>query len=182
MQKSSKLLFVSLILMFATSIAYSGEYSPAFPEYLAEHQNDDMVSAIITMSDQVNLRALQDDLYARQADRREWHEAVVRSLQEKATLTQADIIARLDQMGASGMVAKYKSLWIGNIIVVSATREALDELVSRDDVARISPDYYIEQIEPVSKGGDEPTIAGHEIGLERIHADQCWAMGHRCRW
>jgi len=177
MQKSSKLLFVSLILLFATSIAYSGEYSPAFPEYLAEHQNDDMVSAIITMSDQVNLRALQDDLYARRADRREWHEVVVRALQEKATLTQADIIARLDQMGASGMVSKYKSLWIGNIIVVSATREALDELVSRDDVARISPDYYIEQIEPVSKGGDEPTIAGHEIGLERIHADQCWAMG-----
>jgi subtilisin family serine protease len=79
---------------------------------------------------------------------------------------------------AAGQVEKFRSFWLGNMVMVVATEAALEEIVSRPDVARVSPDYPIVSIQPTSEGGDEPIIAGHEIGLERIHADQVWAMGY----
>ena len=177
MPRPLKLLFVCISVMLLGATALAGEYSPAFPQYLSEHQGENMVTAIITMTDQVDLRALQDQLYARHADRREWHETVVRALQEKATLTQANILSEISLLESRGEVEKYHSLWIGNIVIVSATRQAIDRLVVRDDVAMVSPDYSIETVEPVSKGGDEQVIARVENGLSAIHADQVWAMG-----
>jgi subtilisin family serine protease len=176
MRKISGFLTLNMILLLCISSVNAGEYSPDFTEYLAM-QDREMVSAVVSMADQVDLRLLQDQLYAQRADRRTWHEAVVRALQEKATLTQADIIARLDELVGGGQVEKYRALWISNIIIVTARTEVFDELVGRGDVGQISPDYMVELIQPSSRGGDEPVIAGHEIGLERIHADECWAMG-----
>jgi len=179
MQKSLRLLLIAVVVLGASSLAFAGQYSTAWPQYLAD-QNDgqQMVTGIITMADQVDLRSLQDRLYAQGADRRAWHEAVVLALQDKATLTQADIMARLEELAASGQVEKYQSLWIANLVAIKAVPAVFDELVSRPDVAQVSPDYAIESVEPVSEGGDEPIVAGHEIGLERIHADDVWAMGY----
>jgi bacillopeptidase F len=173
-----ELLLFSYIALLAVSPALAGEYSPVWPEFLADRQgNQGMVTGIITMAEQVDLRALQDKLYAQKADRQTWHKDVVMALRDKAAATQADIVARLENLAQTGQVSEYRALWVANIITVSAERAVFDELVARSDVLAISPDYPVEIIEPVSKGGDSPTIAGHEIGLERIHADDVWAMG-----
>ena len=177
MQKSLRIFSVNLLLLLLCSSAFAGQYTSDFPDYLAGlDDGQEMVSAIVTMADRVDLRALQDRLYAEGADRRAWHEAVVLALQDKAAYTQADIIARLDEMVASGQVEKYQQHWIGNVISVSAATAALDELVARQDVHEIAPDYLIETIKPVVQD-DEPLISGHEIGLERIHATEVWALG-----
>jgi len=178
MQTRTKFLFLILVSLVAFSASLAGEYSSAFPEYLSAAENSDHVGAIITMADQVDLMALQDQLYAIKADRQLWHETVVRALQEKAILTQADIVARLDELAASGQIDEYKTHWLGNVIVVKGSVIALDELVARTDVLRISPDYPIELVRPVSVSGDEPIIASHEVGLDRIHAPEAWAMGY----
>jgi hypothetical protein len=177
MPKSLKLIVVGLFILAMGSTAMAGRYSDAFPQYLADHSQDAKVTAIITMADQVNLRTLQDGLYAQHADRRAWHEAVVRALQEKATISQADIMSELSQMVATGEVEKYHGLWIGNIIIVTATPATFDRLVSRNDVLMISPNYDIESIKPVEMHNDLPVIAGHEIGADRLNVPQCWAMG-----
>jgi len=178
MKGSLRILVVGLAAaLFLGSAVQAGEYSPDFGAYLADHQQDETVGAVVTMVDQVDLDALKQELNARRADRREWHEAVVLALQEKATNTQADIIAQLDELAAQGKVEKYRNLWISNIILVNANREALDKIVSRNDVEMIYPDYEIENIEPVNKGEDSPTIAGVENGLRAIRADEVWAMG-----
>jgi bacillopeptidase F len=129
------------------------------------------------MADRVDLDALKSELYSRRADRREWHETVVLALQEKASITQADILSQMADLKYQGMVEKYTPLWIGNVILVKALPSALDILVRRADVDMINPDYQIESIQPVSKGGDEPILAGVEIGLEAIQADLVWDMG-----
>ncbi len=155
----------------------AGEYSSDFDLYLADHQSDTMIEAIITMADQVDLDALKADLYAVHADRQLWHETIVRALQEKATYTQAGILAELSDLASQGMVAKVRGLWVGNVILVTATREALEIIVNRDDVLSVNPNYPIENNEPVAKGGDTPSIAGVESGLRAIRADEVWAMG-----
>ena len=177
MERSLRFLFIGLAVLMFSSVAYAGEYSPDFGAYLADHQQDEMVGAIVTMADKVDLEALKSELYARHADRREWHETVVLALQAKATATQADILAQIDGLAAQGKVEKYRNLWVGNVILINATREALDILVARNDVEAIYPDYPIENIEPVSKGDDIPIIAGVENGLRAIRADEVWAMG-----
>jgi bacillopeptidase F len=178
MKKISIILVAGLLIMSSPSQIRAGEYSPAWHQFQSGRQQDnETISAIITMADQVDLRVIQDQLYAQQADRVTWHEAVMRALQENASMTQADLIARLEEMKATGQVEKYRSLWIGNIVLVRASLAALDELVSRADIMRISPDYQIESIEPVSGGEGGPLISGHELGLERIRANECWAIG-----
>src|SRR4030065_1187932 len=104
MQTPRKLLTFIALSLAICSTAFAGQYSPSIPSYLASIEDAEHVDAIITMADQVDLRALQDGLYAVSADRQTWHETVVRALQDKATLTQADIVARLNQMMAAGQV------------------------------------------------------------------------------
>ncbi|MCP4584282.1 MAG: S8 family serine peptidase, partial [candidate division Zixibacteria bacterium] len=167
---------IALILIFAVSSS-AGTFSSDFEQYLIDNQSRNMVGAIITLTDQVDLDALKSELYAIRADRRQWHEAVVLALQEKATQTQGPILAQLDELAGQGLVEDYRGLWIANLVLVTATEEALDILVARDDVLQINPEYQIESVKPVDEGGDQPLIAGVEIGLERIHAPECWAMG-----
>ncbi|MEE9555432.1 MAG: S8 family serine peptidase [candidate division Zixibacteria bacterium] len=177
MKRSLKFVIAGLAILIFASGVNAGEYSADFELYQADNQQGEMTGAIITMTEQVDLEALKQELNARRADRREWHETVVLALQENATVNQADILAQLEELTRQGMVEKYRNLWVGNVILVNATQDALDILVARNDVLMIHPDYPVESIEPVSKGDDSPTIAGVENGLRAIRADEVWAMG-----
>ena len=177
---SKKLMLLALILFTLTifSAAFAGQYSQSFPQYLALHTGEAKVTAIITMADQVNLRAIQDQLYAQHADRRLWHETVVRALQEKATLSQANLLSVLSSLQQTGQVQDYTSIWLGNMIIVTATPQTFDQLVLREDILQVGPNYEIENNQPVSEDpGDTPVITGHEIGADWIHASECWAIG-----
>ncbi len=165
-----------ILILFATS-TIAGTYSSDFEQYMLDNRAKDMVSAIITMSDQVDLSALQSNLYAIHAERKQWHETIVLALQEKATNTQGPILAQLDALSKQGMVGSYQGLWIGNIILVTASAAALDILVQREDVLQICPDNQIESVRPVEGDDNQPLISSVEIGLQRIHAPEVWAMG-----
>lgn len=178
MQKECRFLLISLIILVFIPSTFAGQYSSDFGQYLADHESDRMVGAIVVMADQLDLTALKAGLYSRHADRRERHETVVRALQEHATISQASIMAQLSDLANQGLVEKYRGFWIANVVLVIATREAFDVIVSRHDVNRISPDYPIENIKPVNKGGDRPIIAGIESGLRAIRADEVWDMGY----
>jgi subtilisin family serine protease len=178
MRLFKRLLIICTMLLAMVPGLKAGQYSPAWQNYLAAHSQDHMVGAIITMADQVDLRSLQDHLYAIHADRQLWHQTVMTALQDKATTTQADILAQLADLQAQGQVSHYQGLWVGNVVVVKATPAVLEQLVSRNDVMQVSPDYPIQNIAPVDVHlGNQPTIASVENGLKAIGADSCWAIG-----
>jgi subtilisin family serine protease len=169
-------ILVSLLLI--AGLAEAGTIQPPLDEIIAEANAGEFIGAIVVMADKVDLGALKQELYARRADRREWHQAVVLALQEKATVSQADILTQLARLADQGLVRDYQSIWIGNVVLVTAAGEAFDILVQRDDVLQINLDYEIENIKPVSKGDDSPPLtAGVEAGLKAIRADEVWAMG-----
>jgi len=172
------MLMVLQFLLIPTIIAIAGEYSSDFTEYLADNQNENFISAIISMTDKVDIANMKSELANRKATRRETHEAVVTTLWDKAQNTQSFIIEQLKEMEKNNQVESYKSLWIDNIIVVKATQEALDILVMREDVSLISPNYKIELIKPIDeKISDSLLTANTEIGLERIRVDELWPLG-----
>ena len=164
-------------LLFA-ALAEAGTIKPPLDEIIAEADAGEFIGAIIVMADRVDLDALKQELSTRRADRREWHETVVLALQDKATVSQADILSQLAALANRGLVKDYQGFWIGNVIQVNATGEAYDILVQRQDVLQINLDYEIENIQPVSKDDeDPPMIAGVEAGLRAIRADEVWAIG-----
>ncbi len=166
-----------VVFAFTTGIE-AGTFSSDFNQFAADNQSKDVISAVITMSDRVDLEALKAELYAQKADRREWHETVVRALQDKATVAQADFIASLDEMVKQGKVENYRSFWLGNLIVVTAASDVFDELVLRADVDQIAPNYKVESIKDFENTDMPLTTSGVESGLSAIRADEVWAMGY----
>jgi bacillopeptidase F len=168
-----------VFMIFNTSPGViAGEFSSGWQAYTAEHSQDKTIAAVITMADQVNLRSLQDSLYLINADRRLWHEVVVRALQLKALVTQAEILSALADLQAQGQVVSYRGLWIGNLVIAKATVETFNLLCERPDVEQISPDYPLEPIAPVKRSADNGNaITRVENGLVAIKADSCWAIG-----
>jgi subtilisin family serine protease len=173
-----KLFAMIILLMLTGPVSKAGQFSARFEQYLIDHRRETSITAIVTMTDQVDLESLQAELSARHADRQEWHETVVRTLQTKATETQADLISFLENLHTQGLVTGYRSLWVGNVIIVTGTPEALNSIVTRSDVAQISPNDEIKTIEPIIREDSLPSIARVEQGLRAIHADQVWAMGY----
>src|SRR5512138_2216073 len=168
MLKPSRFFIAIALLLAFSAFVSAGTYSSAWQAYLADHSQDRTVGAVITMADQVDLRSLQDQLYAQHADRQAWHEAVVRALQEKATSTQGDILATLADMEARGEVDSYKALWVANIVIVNATPAAIDQLAGREDVMQISPDYEIDDSGSVSDENAGSSITNVMQGLKAI--------------
>ena len=90
------------LVIALTIVSFAGTYSSDFEDYLANNQSEDMIGAVITMADRVDIASLKAELYSRKADRRKWHEDVVKALQEKATYTQASILEQLDYFKNQG--------------------------------------------------------------------------------
>jgi subtilisin family serine protease len=169
---------IAIIVLLSPPDINAGQYSSAWQRYLESHSQDRMLKGIISMTDQVDLRGIQAHLYAIHADRRLWHETVVKTLQEKAMITQTEILAELAKLKSQGRVESYHGLWIGNIVTVTAAPDVFDLLKDRFDVGQISPDYRIDPIVPVRTRPDSGlTISRVENGLRAIGADSCWAMG-----
>jgi subtilisin family serine protease len=93
---------------------------------------------------------------------------VVERLTGTANASQRGLRAFLRERGAA-----HQTFWIVNTIRVTGTRDLLEAVAARDDVARILPDrtYTIPKPTP---GTDQARIAALEWGIDRIRADDVW--------
>ncbi|MCB0520728.1 MAG: S8 family serine peptidase [Lewinellaceae bacterium] len=97
---------------------------------------------------------------------------VFNQLSQTALSTQAGLIAFLEQKNVA-----YQSLFIVNAIEASGDIALLEELAQRPDVGQIIANPTSRFDAPVDRGGtSERTI---EWGIEKINADDVWAMGYR---
>ncbi len=64
---------------------------------------------------------------------------VIISMEDKSVESQVGITDRLEELVNQGQIAEYRSMLMGRMITATATRTALDELVTRSDVKLISP-------------------------------------------
>jgi bacillopeptidase F len=175
-----KILSIAATLcLLTTGMAVGGYVTPELDTWLSKVADDQYVSTVVMLTDQVDIAALNSELNEMQATRAYRHEVVVRALMEKAQETQGDVIALLEQGVAEGRVKDYKSLWIANVLKVEAKRDFIEELAARADVSDMYLDFEIENIDPVAKReASEQTIASIEEGLERINAPLSWARGY----
>jgi subtilisin family serine protease len=176
-------LFCCAVVTVLTGSVLAGEIDPGLRDYIAAQTPEKPISALIFLSDQVDIDALNVSLTAQHARRANRHETVVVNLQQKARNTQGALIDHLDNLQRAGRVQNFRPFWIANVIQLSATGAELEQLARRPDVGTIYLNYEIELVDgdaveassspPVSADGRTP-----EPGLVAIHAPEVWALGY----
>lgn len=106
-------------------------------------------------------------------------QAVVQALRATAAESQGDLLAFLEARGA-----EYRPYYVVNAVWVRAGQDLLGELARRPDVAAIAANPHVRGVdlgsEPVPAGAVAPggAVASVEENLERINADDAWALGY----
>ncbi len=176
--KNLKLTIGSFIfLVHFTCFAQTKIDSSLIDEIKKSESPDSNFTAIVMLNNQEEIETLSNELEGQTRD--VVHEQVVTALQNKANETQTALVDYLETNLANGMVAQYQRLWIINAIIVTAKKEVIYELDSRDEIAFIYRNYEITTTNPVEQefinGGIATSI---EPGLTLINADCLWNQGY----
>ncbi len=166
------------ILLFCISTLSAGEIEPNFAQYLKTLSPDELVSAIVIMKDQVDIKSLNAELKTERATRKERHQRVITALQVTASKSQGDLLSYLNARKNDGSVKGYSSFWIMNLFVVQATRAELEKIAQRSDVEIVEANFKAELIQPVGDKTKRLRVPDKGIGvtpgLKAIKADSVW--------
>ncbi|WP_079509181.1 carboxypeptidase regulatory-like domain-containing protein [Mesobacillus jeotgali] len=130
------------------------------------------VDVIIRMKDEPNLQEIFPQVKAMK-NRAAKINTIQDHLIEKANNSQKGIKKALDVLETKGEAKKKDSLWIINGISASLTKEALNELKKRDDIAQITLDKTL-SLPEVTEEEAPPRLP--EWGLEKIFAPKVWGQ------
>lgn len=136
--------------------------------------------AYLVLEDQADLESMNADFKKRNVPVRERQLATLKALTEKANATQPAILAKLRNMPGINPES-IKPLWIVNLIRISGTPAAIEQIAEMQEVNFVSktieakPSSF-EKIEMVNAA--PPTPNGRERGLEVINAPALWKMGY----
>ncbi|RKX20682.1 MAG: hypothetical protein DRP26_01180 [Candidatus Zixiibacteriota bacterium] len=179
--KLLKYTIIAYILAHLQVLCWSGTISPQLQKKLTNSNPSDMHKVILVMAKQANIYALNQQLTLQRATLAQRNYQVITSLQEVATRTQQSVIPAMNELEAYGKIQNIKRFWLVNLIAVEATKEAIMYFANLEEIEKITLDYRVELTKPVEEHNFEKPDRlhyGHEIGLERIHAPQAWAMGY----
>ncbi|MBD3220689.1 S8 family serine peptidase [bacterium] len=169
-----KFLLPVLALLCLSGLATAGEIAPGLADQLDRADGDDPIRAMVFMRDRVDVEALDLSLHTQKATLPVRHARVINELQDRARMTQADLLADLESPRASGQVLGYTSYWLVNGVFVVATKDVIYELAQRDDVEAIEPEMVPELIKPVEEYASTTTGIGITPGVVNINARRVW--------
>jgi subtilisin family serine protease len=146
--------------------------APEVQAALASLQEEEMVTAIVTLKDQEDLRGINHP------NRGLRLASVVRALRARASATQPPLQELLETRRDEGRVAETVPFWVFNGLSVTATADVLAELATRAEVLSITLDEII--LMPSSPLGERlASPSGAEPNLTRINAPALWNLGFR---
>jgi subtilisin family serine protease len=143
---------------------------------ILEINNEEVISVLVYLKDQVNLDALNKRMDEQRATLQDRHETIVVALQNTAYSTQPQLVEYLNELQSKNFVKEFKCFWIGNIIRVDTYPSVVEQIALHDDVLRVYPNYGIELIEPIDerfedKPFDKDAI---ETGVVAVRAPEVW--------
>ena len=172
--------YLLLLVAITTSNAFAtGFITPRLEKALVEAATThEPVKVLIVLKDQVNIQALDDDLYSQRASIEERAYTVITSLQSVADQTQGPLLSFLASK-TRDEVLQYEAYWVVNLITIEALSEVILEISLRDDVAYLDLDAELSLDKPVSQGpAAESSPGSAEPGLRVINANRMWDLGY----
>ncbi|PYZ96232.1 hypothetical protein CR205_17895 [Alteribacter lacisalsi] len=102
--------------------------------------------------------------------------AVVETLQSTAEQTQQGLLAELEDLKNAGQVTEYESFYIVNMVSATVSKEALDQLASRDEIGSITLNAWIEMDWPEIDPSMAATASDDSVewGIDQIGAPDVW--------
>lgn len=162
-------------LLSGTVRAFSSEevdwrdkLAPALRQEVESAQAGEMITVIVTLKRQADLRRISEVNRTRQLER------VVKALRRTADDEQRSLRALLEKRRSEGLVSRIEPLWIFNGLVITTTPAVIQEIAQRSEVLRITPNETIPapQMPPT-------TVSLPEPNLTVINVPALWDLGLR---
>ncbi|RMF03942.1 MAG: hypothetical protein D6768_04625, partial [Chloroflexi bacterium] len=153
----------------------AGKISPDVLAAMKALPPGDMLTVIVTLTDQVNLSHLAATPPGRNRAAR--LKNVITQLQSKAEFSQRAIKTLLNLRRAEARVSQVEYLWIFNGLAVTATPDVIQEIAARPEVARISANDYIQASPSPIPQELGAQAAAAEANLQLINAPAMWDLG-----
>jgi len=181
--KIKKQFYITAILVISglviTNATSSNELLSSIDNNFQFDDNEELVSVLVFLKDQVDLDAINSQMDQQLATLQERHEVTVVSLQNTAYESQPQLIKYLDELHSQKIVKEFKPFWISNVIRVDTYQSVVDQIAKHDDVLKIYPNYNIELIEPTYENFESESDGKDdiEIGVIAVRAPEVWDMG-----
>ncbi len=164
------------VALCGPALADTGKFSKELTHILNSSPPGMKHSMIVHLTDQVDIRTLDEQLYYQRVTRQFRHKTVVEALQAAAARSQGPVREFLDELVQSGEAEGYTPYWIVNCFVVYGTDQAAALLAERDDIAFLEANFKAELIEPIRSGeshldSDENTPPA---GIVAVRAPEVW--------
>jgi len=166
---------LAILLTFDFSYSVSGEISTDLKAKIQELKEDEQISCLVMLKDQVEPKDLM--LFKKLRTQKDRHSSLIYQLKSKQENTQKELLKYLDEQKNNGSVKGYQNFWIVNAILISATKPEIEKIASRSEVQLVSPDYPVSLIAPVS----EATYSSKTGGIDYFQATgtrELWKMGY----
>jgi subtilisin family serine protease len=168
------LFFLCLISLTATTMAQD---LPTWPQKI----DDALWAKMTSQPEQLPFLVLMNEQaplpQAGQLKKKEQKaDYVFTQLKQTAAASQADLISFLQEQRA-----EWQSFFIVNLLAVTGSPELLQTIARRDDVAQILDNATYRMLAPLDAALETSPQSRSlvEWGLERINADDVWALGYR---
>lgn len=150
-------------------LSLEGIATPRLPSSAGTRDSNGPVTYLVYLEDEDPLAGL---LLPHDRDAR--RHAVVARLRERAERSQRWAAELMRRCLASGLVARYRSYWIANVLLVEGDLEAAVALALLPEVMAIEPNRTIQLALPEVEAASQvaPDIAW---GVDKIDAERVWA-------
>ena len=135
------------------------------------------LDVIIVMEEQLDARALADQVGARGGRLADRHRIVVEEARALSARSQAPLLEELRAAQRSGDVSRIRPFWIMNAIALTARPDYIAELARRPDIRSIYMDVGIELIAPIGEARRASAAASIENAVLQTGAPELWALG-----
>ena len=171
-------MIVALVLSICSfSFAQRSTFSKITPDLQEEldkqPSTDKTFSVIITMTDEYDQAQMAHEIQFMKSEERRSY--VVDELKRFSKASQSDLLQLLNEGVKSEIVKDVKSFWLFNGISCTTTREMIEALSQRKDIAVIDLDRVV--MLPDNEKATEVTeaIRGLAWHVSQVHANDVWA-------
>ncbi|MFH0931020.1 MAG: S8 family serine peptidase [Candidatus Zixiibacteriota bacterium] len=175
MKKPGTISVLVILLIFNFAYSISGELSQDLKEKLKTLKEDEYLSGLVMFKDQVSPKDLE--LCRKLKTQNERHSSIIYKLKEKKEKAQNDILVYLKEKEDQGSVKNYRSFWIVNGILITASKEEIEKIALRPEVEMVSPNYPVSLIAPVSEEVNSSKTGVIDY-FQAIGVKDIWKMGY----
>ncbi|MCK5223663.1 S8 family serine peptidase, partial [Candidatus Calescamantes bacterium] len=174
-----KLFLIFLVSLFTISLN-ANEIGGDLQDMLIKAGDEDYISVVVHLKDQVDARMLSEDLRGVGNTRSEIHKQVIDTLTDRAASTQVELKDVLARHQLKSDVERYTSFWIFNGFTVTAKKAVIYEIAARDDVELVRAElkFFIPENEFANQPVRGVRAEVKDYGVKLINADDMWAEGY----